>query len=240
MSQKYRGFPYSYVVLGTLVIPTLLISNVACTDQQEASKPAAQAPMDHSQMDHSQHDMSAAGHDEHAAHKAMMSQQTEFHISTAKYSLPNVTLVDMLNKETPLPAIFDTDKPVMVNFIFTTCTTICPVMTATFAQAQDLLGPELENVQMVSISIDPEQDTPQKLLEYAYKYQAAPMWNFYTGSKDDVITALKAFDAYRGDKMNHEPITLLRKNKQSEWVRIEGLTSASDLVAEFHKVTGTN
>jgi protein SCO1/2 len=157
-------------------------------------------------------------------------------VSTAKYSLPDVKLVDMVNKEFSLPAIFDNDKPTMVNFIFTTCTTICPIMTATFAQAQDMLGPDLENVQMVSISIDPEQDTPEKLLEYAFKYQAAPVWNFYTGKKDDVITALKAFDAYRGDKMNHEAITLIRKNKESDWVRLEGLTSAADLIAEYKKV----
>ena len=227
MHQQHRGSPLAYAVLGILVLPAMLFSTVACTDQKEQ----AAAPQQTQQMDHSEH----AGMD-HSQHMAMLSNKGQYHVSTAKYSLPDVKLVDMVNKEFSLPAIFDNDKPTMVNFIFTTCTTICPIMTATFAQAQDMLGPELEKVQMVSISIDPEQDTPEKLLEYAFKYQAAPVWNFYTGKKDDVITALKAFDAYRGDKMNHEPITLLRKNKESDWVRLEGLTSAADLIAEYNKV----
>jgi len=146
--------------------------------------------------------------------------------------------MDMNGIASPMSDILATDKPLLVNFIFTTCTTICPIMTATFSQTQDVLGKELENVRMVSISIDPEQDTPEELLKYAFKFEASPVWNFYTGKINDVVAILKAFDAYRGDKMNHIPVTLIRPRRDAPWVRLEGLTSAKDLVAEFHTATG--
>ena len=107
-------------------------------------------------------------------------------------------------------------------------------MSATFSQTQKLLGTEVANVQMVSISIDPEQDTPKKLRAYAKKFNASNQWHFLTGNVDDIISVLQAFDVYRGNKMSHEPVTLLRKTKSDPWVRLDGLTTAKELVNEYH------
>jgi len=134
-----------------------------------------------------------------------------------------VSLIDELTPATPI----------MVNFIFTTCTTICPIMSATFSQLQSLLGEEADKVRLLSISIDPEQDTPEKLRAYARKFSAGESWHFLTGQLDDILTALKALDAYKGNKMNHQPATLLRASSSGEWIRIEGMTSAKDLLNEY-------
>ena len=117
--------------------------------------------------------------------------------------------------------------------IFTTCTTICPVLSASFAQTQKALGPDARDVQMVSISIDPEYDTPAKLREYAKRFKAQERWTFYTGDLVDVVAVQKAFDVYRGDKMNHPPVTFLRTEADAPWVRFEGFASAGDLVREY-------
>jgi len=122
---------------------------------------------------------------------------------------------------------------VMLNFIFTTCTTICPVLSASFTQTQKTLGPDASNVRMISISIDPEHDTPAKLREYAQRFQARAGWTFLTGDRDDIVAVLKAFDAYRRDKMNHIPLTLMRAAQQAGWIRMEGFASAGDLVREY-------
>ena len=83
-------------------------------------------------------------------------------------------------------------------------------MSATFAQVQRELGEDSNEVLMVSVSIDPEQDTPAELAAYAERFHAGPQWTFLTGSLEDSIAVQTAFDAYRGDKMNHTPLTLLR------------------------------
>jgi protein SCO1/2 len=89
---------------------------------------------------------------------------------------------------------------------------------------------------MVSISIDPEYDTPARLQNYAKRYKAGPEWQFLTGDLDTIMAVQQAFDAYRGDKMSHEPLTFLRASPRGPWVRIEGFASASELVREYREL----
>ncbi len=152
------------------------------------------------------------------------------------YRMPERKLVSMDGQATSLATELEGDKPVMLNFIFTTCTTICPVLSATFSQVRESLGSESQNVTMVSISIDPEYDTPERLNEYARLYGADDQWRFFTGRAEDIIAIEKAFDAYRGTKMSHEPLTFLRADGDSPWVRIEGIASADDIVKEYEQL----
>jgi Uncharacterized protein SCO1/SenC/PrrC, involved in biogenesis of respiratory and photosynthetic systems len=89
---------------------------------------------------------------------------------------------------------------------------------------------------MVSISIDPEHDTPAKLKEYARKFGAGPQWQMLTGSVENSIAVQRAFNTYRGDKMNHEPATFLRAGKGKPWVRLDGFASAGELVKEYRQL----
>jgi protein SCO1/2 len=109
-------------------------------------------------------------------------------------------------------------------------------MTSTFSQVQDNLSQYPEAFKMVSISIDPEQDTPETLQKYANKYQAGANWDFLTGNLEAILEIQRAFNAYRGNKMNHVPITFMRATNTDPWVRIEGFTSAKALVGEYQKI----
>ena len=91
-----------------------------------------------------------------------------------------------------LPSVLDAPGPVVLQFIFTTCPSICPMMTSTLSGAQGEMG---EGARLVSISIDPEFDTPARLREYAKRFKAGPRWRFLTGGRDDVIAVQKAFGA---------------------------------------------
>jgi protein SCO1/2 len=165
------------------------------------------------------------------AHHHMMMQRTS--ISQVKYDVPPVKLVRDDGIAVSLPDELNDGRPVILNFIYTTCTTVCPVTSHTFEQLQEMLGEERNKVHMISISIDPEQDTPERLAAYARKYDAAPQWRFYTGTNEASLTAQRAFDVYRGDKMNHSPVTLLRTAPGKSWLRIEGFASAEDLLREY-------
>jgi len=73
------------------------------------------------------------------------------------------------------------------------------------------------------------------LKDYGKKFNSSDKWKFFTGSREDIVTLQTAFNAYRGSKMNHEPITLLRKANTEEWTRIEGFASAKDLINEIQE-----
>lgn len=169
--------------------------------------------------------------DEHAAHHAAM-KDPHYSVSTGSYAVPEVELIDQSGTPVALRAFLGVDEPIALNFIFTTCTTICPVMTATFAQMRRELGTAGNKLRLVSISIDPEYDRPEILKEYAEQVGAGEGWTFLTGDSDDISNVLVSFDAYAGSKMNHRPITLLKRPGNPLWIRIDGLASGRDLAQE--------
>ncbi len=158
--------------------------------------------------------------------------------STASYVVPPVRMVRDDGKPVSLPAEIDDGRPVVLNFIFTSCTTICPVMSSTLAGLQSRLGKDTR-VHLVSISIDPEQDTPARLVEYARRYHAGPAWQHYTGTVEASVAVQRAFDAYRGDKMSHTAVTFLRAAPGKPWVRIDGYPSAEELAREFRELVAS-
>ncbi len=158
--------------------------------------------------------------------------------SIEKYSVPDVVLVNQDGKKVKFKDFVETGKPVMLNFIYGTCTTICPVLSASFVNLQQKLGPDAQKVRLVSISIDPEHDSPKVMKEYLKQYRAKQGWDFLTGSRADIDRVMYAFSAYIPNKMSHYPLTLIRSPGDGSWVRINGLMSSSELMAEYGKVSG--
>jgi protein SCO1/2 len=171
-----------------------------------------------------------AGANVHAHHQS--GGDSDVHRSVAQYVIPNVTLVRDDGKSVSLPAELNDGRPVVLNFIYTSCTTICPLSSQVFQQFQEDLGSGHEPVHLVSISIDPEQDTPARLRAYAAQFHAAHGWDHYSGTLTSILTVQRAFNAYRGDKMSHSPLTLLRAAPGQPWVRFDGFARADDLMAE--------
>jgi len=156
--------------------------------------------------------------------------------STVAYQTPAVTLVRQDGKSVSLSHELDDGRPVLLNFIFTTCSSICPLVSQTFAEFQRKLGSEADAVHLMSISIDPEEDTPRRLAEYARKFHAGPEWQHYTGTLAASLAAQRAFDVYRGEKMNHTPVTLMRAAPGKPWLRIEGFVTPDELVQNYRNL----
>jgi protein SCO1/2 len=161
---------------------------------------------------------------------------TGLKVSMVDYVVPDIWLVRDDGRKVSLPKELDDGRPLVLNFIYTTCPGICPLMSQVFSRFQSRLGAEREKVHMVSISIDPEQDTPERLRAYAKQFSAGSQWRHYTGTVGASIAAQKAFDAYRGDKMNHDPLTLMRAAPGKPWVRIDGFATPDDLLEQYIQV----
>lgn len=165
-------------------------------------------------------------------------EELKYKRSIEDYSIPEVTLVNQNGARVKLKSLITSNKPVVVDFIYGTCTTICPVLSAGYANLQQKLGEGSSRVQLISISIDPENDTPKVMKEYLKRYRAKPGWDFLTGSRADIDKVMRAFNAYIPNKMYHYPLNLIRNPKNGKWVRIFGLTSTSEFMNEYKKVGG--
>ena len=170
------------------------------------------------------------GHEGHMAQMAAAPKDSAARVMAPQPDIPDIALVDQNGRATTLREAIGSDKPVLVNFIFTTCTTICPVMSAGMSQFLANLGPERDQVRVVTISIDPEADTPDKLRAYAARYHAPTTWQFLTGTPAAVEAAQRAFGSYRGGKNNHAPGTFVRSAASAPWIALDGFSSAETLM----------
>ncbi len=177
---------------------------------------------------------SPAGHAGHEGHTTAVRATAAARVLTPAPVIGDIPLLDSGDRTTSLRAAVDTDGPVFVNFIFTTCTTVCPVMSAGFAQFHDSLGADRARVRLVSVSIDPDVDTTATLRAYAARHRAGASWQFLTGSRASIEAAQRAFGAYRGDKSNHAPATYFRLARNGPWNAVDGLSSAGTLLTLVH------
>ncbi len=167
------------------------------------------------------------------AHPARGNEVTS---SSVQYEVPNLLLVRQDGEPVSLRKEMDDGRPVVLNFIFTTCGSICPLMSQVFGEFQRKLGAEVGHVHLMSISIDPEQDTPERLREYADRFRAGPSWQYYTGTLAASQSAQQAFNVYRGDKMSHTPVTLLRAAPGQPWLRLDGFVTPDQLLHHYHQL----
>lgn len=152
-----------------------------------------------------------------------------------QYTIPDVVLINQDGEKIRFKKLLESEQPVVVDFIYGTCTTICPILSAGYANLQRKLGTDTAKVRLVSITIDPEYDTPAILKKYLAQYQAKPGWDFLTGSRRDIDRVMSAFDAYFRDKMDHKPLTFIRSPKDGKWIRLYGLLSGVDFLDEYKK-----
>ena len=173
-------------------------------------------------------------HDKHMMNKVTMGKKRTR--TMENYKVPDVIFTNQDGNRIKLGNLLNSDKLVVLDFIFTTCPTICPILSAGLSNIQKKLGEGTDKMQMVSITIDPDNDTPAVLKKYSRKYDAGLQWEFLTGSREDIDRVMKAFDAFVSNKMSHYPLTFLHAPGSSEWVRIFGLMSTDDLIMELNKV----
>lgn len=123
------------------------------------------------------------------------------------------------------------DKLVAMTFIYTSCTTICPVYNAIFTQLQDLLGERQgREVILISMSLDPARDIPRRMKREAKKFKAKPGWFYLTGKKQNVQEVLKGLDAWFVDFEDHPPMALIGDGKTGTWWRYTGFPMPKHLL----------
>ncbi|MGI9331727.1 MAG: SCO family protein [Gammaproteobacteria bacterium] len=127
------------------------------------------------------------------------------------------------------------DRVVLINFIYTRCRDACPLLTAKLVQVKKALGERFgEQVFFVSISTDPDNDTPEALLEFARQQRADdPGWVFLTGDKADVDRVIKKLGQFNADVKSHSTLILAGNVKTRHWAKVRPTTPAPAIAMQL-------
>jgi cytochrome oxidase Cu insertion factor (SCO1/SenC/PrrC family) len=151
--------------------------------------------------------------------------------------IPDVEVLDQDGNALHFYTDLIKDKTVAINFIFTNCTTICPPLAATFARLQKEMGDKVgKDVHLISISVDPLTDTPERLKAWGAKFKAGPGWTFVTGEKQEMDKLLNALGAAVSKREDHTPALIIGNDSKGVWTRTYGLAKINQIIGVIQNV----
>ena len=151
--------------------------------------------------------------------------------------IPDVPVLDQHGNKLHFYTDLIKDKTVAINFIFTNCTTICPPLAATFARLQKEMGDKVgKDVHLISISVDPVTDTPERLKAWGAKFKAGPGWTFVTGEKPEMDKLLNALGAAVSKREDHTPAMIIGNDSKGVWTRTYGLARINQIISVIDNV----
>ncbi|MES2037090.1 MAG: SCO family protein [Pseudomonadota bacterium] len=157
----------------------------------------------------------------------------------AMRAIPEAQLINQDGKNVAFYRDLVQGKTAVVNFIFTSCTMICPTQTATLRQVQRELGTRVgRDVVFISISIDPNTDQPARLKTFAQQFEAGPGWQFLTGNKSVVDKLLRSLNAGVSDISNHSGLVLVINEKKQAWQQLASMPEAKLIQSTVEQVAG--
>jgi protein SCO1/2 len=160
---------------------------------------------------------------------------------SAKEYQPNVPLVTQEGRHVRFYDDLVKGRVVLINMMFTTCASICPPMTANLLRVQKILREKLgarfgQEVLMLSITVDPEVDTPAVLKQYAARYKVGPGWTFLTGKKVDIDGLLAKLGSTDPDKDRHSGMLLIGNDRARAWQKGFAMSEPADVAGVVLKM----
>jgi protein SCO1/2 len=175
----------------------------------------------------------AAAHDGHHQHR--QTAPADIKPNAARVTLHDIQLVDVDGNPVRFKSEAVGDHIVVVSFIYTSCSTICPVTSAILAEVRDHLANKLgerfgRDVKFISLTVDPVTDTPERLKDYAASFGSAGGWLWLTGEKSRVDKVLTGLGAYTADFTRHSGAVLVGDARSGSWTRLFGIPNPSHIV----------
>ena len=174
-------------------------------------------------------------HSQHEHHKQARKEATTR--SEASVELLDRVLSDQHGRRLNFRDEAVKERIMVIGFIYTSCTTVCPVVSALFSQVQQKLAERLgDEVGLLSLTLDPVTDTPQRLHAYSARYGASPDWLWLTGDKATVDEVLTGLGAYTANFEDHPAMMLVGDAATNRWTRFFGFTDPAKLIAEVDRL----
>lgn len=168
-------------------------------------------------------------HDHHAHHAPASNKPLA--PQRATFKLTDTPLLDQHGRKLKFKSEALGERIAVISFVYTTCTTVCPVISAVMAQVQGKLGARMgRDVALVTVTVDPLRDTPARLKDYGTRVGAGAGWAWLTGPKPQVDEVLQVFDAYTPNFVDHPPLVLVGDAKSGKWLRFYGFPTPEQLM----------
>lgn len=148
----------------------------------------------------------------------------------AQVSVPDVQVVTQTGERLHFNSELLKGRVAIVTGFFTACTSMCPITQESLAHIAKLLGPRLgKDVIIVSLSVDPENDTAARMKAWGEKFHIGPGWTLASGNKVDMQNLLKSLGLYVDIPQRHQSLLMIG-GESSGWVRVSSWTPAEKLV----------
>ena len=157
--------------------------------------------------------------------------------SAAEKYFTNIELVNQNGEKMQFYHDLLQGHTVIINTFFATCQASCLPITRNLEKVQEALGDRLgKDARIISISVDPDVDTPPELKAFSKKFHARPGWYFLTGSKENVAFILKKLGQYVEDKNEHYNIVIIGNERTGLWKKAFGLAKSEELIKVVESV----
>ena len=146
---------------------------------------------------------------------------------------PNIELVNQDGKKLRFYDDLIKGKIVVIQFMFTNCDRLCPMVTPNLLKVQKQLQEQAPGeVNIVSISVDPDHDTPKALKAYAAKFHVGPRWQFLTGRKSEIERLRRELGVFDPENttFEHMNVVTIGKEPTGQWFCIRAL-NRPDVIA---------
>jgi len=178
-----------------------------------------------------------ANHPANHVHASPAANKTKPAAATAKSKprpllvIPDVKVLDQDGRNRNFYTDLVKDKVVVINFVFTSCRTFCPMLGARFSKLQTLLGERLgKDVFLISVSTDPETDSPARLKAWGEQFKAKAGWTLITGDKDQVADLLQVLTGDGLNKDLHHPLLFIMNDAKKTHRRAYGLEDPAQVI----------
>ncbi|HEX7285133.1 MAG TPA: SCO family protein [Candidatus Angelobacter sp.] len=133
------------------------------------------------------------------------------------------------------------DRTVVINTFFTECVSVCPLLNRNMQAIQDWLGDRLNrDVLLLSISVDPANDTPARIKEYSQHFHAKPGWLFLTGKKENVEFVLQKLGQKVESRDDHSTVFIIGNDRTHLWKKAVGAAKTDQLIPVVESVVNDN
>lgn len=170
---------------------------------------------------------------------SLSAQDHGFPVS-AKVSVPDLQVVTQTGDHLRFNSELVKGRIAIVTGFFTSCTSMCPITQEALSHVARLLGKRLgKDVVIISLSVDPDHDTPERMKAWEEKFHIGSGWILASGNKADVQTLLKSLGLYVDLPQRHQS-ALMIGGQTSGWVRVSSWTEPEKLVKLVDSMAATS
>jgi protein SCO1/2 len=161
-------------------------------------------------------------------------------MGSVRIEIPDVEVLDQDGKKVRFYSDLIKDKVVVMTFFFTSCTLVCPPQGRSLAKLKSSLAERFgKDVFFISVSRDPENDTPERLKNWGSRFGAGGGWTLVTGEKGVMTRLVWDFTGEGLGQQMHSPILLIGNDRTGVWTETEGLSAPEEIVKIIDSLSQT-